>query len=760
MIELIKQFFLENRGIKQTVLKNTFWLALAHGFTSFLMFFLFIYAARVFGAAEYGKFTFALSFVSLFVILGDVGMSSIVVREFSKKKEDEKDYSLIISLKLFLGVLAFVFTFLASFFVTDDKVVQLLIWILMFFIFSDGFLKIVYSFAHARQKMEHEALIRIIIAGLTVSAGFFVILKFPSALNLGYVYLFSDIIVLAGTVFYLNYSHYLSKLRFDWVKFINILKNTWPLSLGFVGIGTYINLDSVILGFLGTCSEVGWYNAASKIVLSLIALSAGLISESFYPLLSKFFEESKIKFKKTWKYYMETMVMLAVPVIFVGVLLAGKIISFLYGTENYGPSVLILRLLIIVAGISFLYHPFGTMLVVANKQRENFMIILSCAVLNILLNFILIPLFGFYAAAASTVAVSTIALLAAILFSSPYTGISIFGFLNPSVKKKLHRLFYRICRYFRQKLIAMNSHYIAKKNDRGKYNVFIIWGHGLKNKDAILKIIKDSGFLDIKMEIFYNIKNIARFIRQVYKYDYAPFMHLKNKTNYLLNVEPRAYLIFVFNNDPKEVVVGEGPFMHIECQNLRQIKQKMRDEFNPKGSEEDTQRHIVHASDQEIQVDHLLKYLGFGEGINLLKKIPNPFLSLPYHIKEFSSFKIKKIKFQQLYCRIQEGDAENFSKKICHVNDSPHYKYLAGDKEFYLEYLKTFNGNILKDDHSPQTFDKLFSDAEYLQVPYENSYILTEEIRPGEYVILDGLHRAAKLLFSNQEALLVAVKCL
>ena len=60
----IKNFLLENIGIKQTILKNTFWLVSAEAVTGLLRLVLLIYAARILGATEYGKFTFAFSFVS------------------------------------------------------------------------------------------------------------------------------------------------------------------------------------------------------------------------------------------------------------------------------------------------------------------------------------------------------------------------------------------------------------------------------------------------------------------------------------------------------------------------------------------------------------------------------------------------------------------------------------------------------------------------------------------------------------------------
>lgn len=291
-----------------------------------------------------------------------------------------------------------------------------------------------------------------------------------------------------------------------------------------------------------------------------------------------------------------------------------------------------------------------------------------------------------------------------------------------------------------------------------RYDYFMIWGHGLKYKSEIINMIRDHEFLEIKLIMFYKVKNMRKFIKKVYSYDYAPFEHLKSKTNYLLNVNPNICFILVLNKNPCVEFVGEGAFRHIECMNIKKIKDEVRDKFNPKENGRRTEDHVIHASDNQSQVNQLLKFLGFADGIHYFGKNPNPILSLPYHISSFSFFKIKKISFSQLYCRILMGDIPNFNMEFCSLEESPHYKYLKGDRESYQEYLEKYGGYLLTDDHSVENMNNFFQYSSYLQSPYNTSYILVEEIYPNKYCILDGVHRASKLLFSQQKELIVAVR--
>ena len=92
-----RTIFFENNSLKQTLFKNTFWIAGSSFLSKFLRAFLVIYIARILGPTDYGRFAFALAFVSIFVTFLDLGLSSIITRELSrgskKEKEKEKDFS-------------------------------------------------------------------------------------------------------------------------------------------------------------------------------------------------------------------------------------------------------------------------------------------------------------------------------------------------------------------------------------------------------------------------------------------------------------------------------------------------------------------------------------------------------------------------------------------------------------------------------------------------------------------------------------------
>ncbi len=420
-----RQFFLENLGTKQTIFKNTFWLVIAEGISSFLKLILIIYVARILGATEYGKFTFALAFVSLFVVFSDFGISQITTRELAQEKEKEREFPNILSLKLVLSIGTLILICFGSFFITSDPFIRGIIWILGIYIIVDSFSGIIYAFFQARQKMEYEAWTKILQAVAVTGAGFFVLLNFPSVQSLSLAYLFAALIALISILIFFHFKIYQLKLSFNKNIWRNVLTMSWPLALAGVFGTIYSQTDLIMMGYFGQITQVGWYNAAYKIIgATLIPL--GLISISFFPVFSKLFKESKEKLQKFWDYYMQLMILLSVPLVVGGMTLAPKIIDFVYD-PSYFSSILTFQILLIMVVLSYISNPFGQALIVSNQQKRLFWITLSGAIVNVGLNSILIPKYSLHGAAFATVITLLLVFFLLYKFTSKFTPIKPFN---------------------------------------------------------------------------------------------------------------------------------------------------------------------------------------------------------------------------------------------------------------------------------------------------------------------------------------------
>lgn len=395
-----KSYFLENIGLRQTIAKNIFWPAIAEGITRFLKLFLIIYVARILGATEYGKFTFALAFVGLFVIFADCGLSQIVTREFSREKEKETDFFSVLSLKILLNLGTLILILGSSFFITPNPVIREVIWILGIYIIINSSAGIISAFFQARQRMEYQAFASILQAVAVTIAGFFVLFYLPSVQNLSYAYLFASLVALVGILIFFHFKIFPLKIFWQksiWRKFLTV---SWPLALAGALGGIYSQTDSVMMGYFGQITETGWYNAAYKII-GVAVIPASLISQSFFPALSIAFKESKEKLQKIWDYFVESTIFLAVPTAVGGIVLAPRIIGWIYD-PTFAPSVLVFQILILMTGITIFYAAFLQILIVSDQQKKIFWAVLFGAIANVILNLILIPKFSLYGAAFAT----------------------------------------------------------------------------------------------------------------------------------------------------------------------------------------------------------------------------------------------------------------------------------------------------------------------------------------------------------------------
>jgi len=479
----IRLFLFNNLTIKQTIFKNTFWISLSSGIGKLLRMILIIYIARILGATEYGKFTFALAFISVFVFLFDLGISTILTREFSRNKEREREFSSLLSLKILFGFGSLILIGIISFFITSDIEIQKMIWILALFSFVSQFPEIFYAFLRARQRMEYEAWTNIFQASVILLFGFLVIIYFPSLKNISYSYLFAAVVSVIPFLVFFHWKIFPLKLSFETGIWKSFLVESWPLALISVFSLLYGYFDSITMGFLGQITQTGWYNAALKII-NIVLIPTGIVALCFYPVLSKFSKESKERFQKVYDHLIETMIFLSLPIVVGGWILAPKIIELVYG-QDYLNSILAFQILLIMAGFSFLAVSLNQVLIAADQQKKFLLIAITGATINIILNLILIPKFSLNGAAISSVVTYFFVLLLSFYFTSRFTSIKPINF-----------------KFFLSFLIAIFSvfvmYFVISRPTIYSFSVFVTLAIGIITYVSVLFVLK---FIIKRLEI-------------------------------------------------------------------------------------------------------------------------------------------------------------------------------------------------------------------------------------------------------------------
>ncbi len=411
------------------IFKNSFWLGISEVVSKLVGFLIGIWMARGFGPELYGKWSFALAFVTIFSVIADFGLSTLTVRELARDKEKTKDYFLNITLlKFILGAVSLGLMALIINFVEKDSEIISLVYFLGIYIVINTFAAFFESIFRAREKMQYEAICRISQSILLFAlAAFFIFNGFP-ILNISFAYISA---ALLGTIlalifvlrhFYFfketdNNNNHISSHKIN-LKFCKeLLLEAWPFALSTVAIFLYNYFDQTMLGVMREAKEVGLYSAAFKIVFTF-QVFGDVLAVAFFPQLSRKYKEGVGELKEIFFQFQKVMLAFVVPFTVLLFAFASPILLFLYGSAYVAASS-VFQVLVLSIAILLLAFPFGETLKAADRQKSYLWAIGSGAIVNIVLNLIFIPKMGMMGAAIAT------------LISEIY----IFIFLGARVKK-------------------------------------------------------------------------------------------------------------------------------------------------------------------------------------------------------------------------------------------------------------------------------------------------------------------------------------
>jgi len=398
----IKSFFLDNRTLKQTIFKNTFWLAVAEVIQRGIGLLVVVWLARYFGPGTYGKFAFALSFVLPFFVLADFGFSTLSVRELARDKSKTAQYvDNIVAMKIILGLITLgLISVIIQFLGKEPEVVKL-VYFLGIYVIIDTFATFFQSIFRANQKMQYETICRVIQAFSLLGLAAFFILNKRSIITIGYAYIGA---VLIGALFSLIFIwYYFSKffLKINLKICKEILLEAWPIALGGLFAIGYLRVGIIILSLMKTDQAVGWYNAAFELVYAF-AIIPSLFMFSVYPNLSIFFKESILKLKEVYEKSLKFIFLISIVLFPLLFLFSKEIILLLYGSA-YLETISAFKILLWAELFAFMSCVFLYTLIAINKQIIYAKVLGICLTINIILCFILIPRYSYVGLSVTTV---------------------------------------------------------------------------------------------------------------------------------------------------------------------------------------------------------------------------------------------------------------------------------------------------------------------------------------------------------------------
>ena len=359
--------------------------------------FIFIYLARVLQIEDFGKFTFAITFTTLFLYVVDFGFDRLVVREVSRDNTlIDKIVSNLMVVKAALAIttalIMFIIINLMGSAPETKKLVYLLTGSIVFFSYT-LFLNAIFR---GLEKLKYETIVVLINNVLLIILVFVFLKNENQVLGIGYAFLVARIAgFICGLMLLLVHLKKIS-YEFNYQFCLKIFKQTLPFAMLAGAMSVLFDIDTVILSYFKGDTEVGLYQSAMKII-STIAVIPLILEGSFFPLLSRVYKQEN-QFNDISKQLMTTLLYLGIPMT-IGILaLADKIIMLVYG-PNFTEATRVLQILSLVLLLRFILRGYEILLLALGKQKTILYVIVCAALFNVAFNIYCIPKYGMLGAA-------------------------------------------------------------------------------------------------------------------------------------------------------------------------------------------------------------------------------------------------------------------------------------------------------------------------------------------------------------------------
>ena len=382
------------------------------------------YVTRILNVNNLGKYNFSSSIVSYFLLLSGLGISTYAVREGAKYRGNKDAMSKFCSEMLVINIISTIVSYilLLCVLVLIPKLIEYRIVIIIISI-GIGLTTIGCDWIFTIYEDFLYITVRSIFFQIIALICMFIFVQDEKDL-----YQYAFIVLISNYVPYLFNAITIHKyIRFVKVSLAECKKHLRPILILFANSAMttiYVSSDTIILGFLTNDYYTGIYSVSVKIYSVVKQLLAAIIIVSV-PSLSLMYSTNKKKFDCLASEIFNMLLLIILPAMTGVIMLSKEIVDIIAGNNFYTASVSqkLLGIALIFSLIAWFYT--SCVLVPAKKENKVLCATIVAAIANIILNFILIPIFQERAAAFTTIIAEMISMLMCIFWGKKEVNIKI-----------------------------------------------------------------------------------------------------------------------------------------------------------------------------------------------------------------------------------------------------------------------------------------------------------------------------------------------
>jgi O-antigen/teichoic acid export membrane protein len=362
---------------------------------------LYIFIARKLGTTQFGIYAFALSFVGLVTALGFFGQDIVLTREVARDHGRLEEYysNAMLSRAMFSIPPLFVALLVATLGGMSGHT-RLVILLLGIGFTGDYMVQVPFAVFQAYERVSLVAIVLIAQRWITTATAIVALYLGAGLVAVVGIYCAGSLMATAlGTwMMYRNIAR--PQLHFDLRGALRVTREALPIGMALVALAVLFRVDMTMLAIFKPAAQVGYYAAAYKL-LETTAFFSWAVNVAVLPSLSRLSPTTVPTVGDVYQRGLKLVNAITLPVAVGAVVLAGPIISLLYGGQYHRAAAALALLAPTVA--LFPISALSAQLFFAQGRRPTVAIVYALVGLeNIVLNLFLIPRFSLLGAAAGT----------------------------------------------------------------------------------------------------------------------------------------------------------------------------------------------------------------------------------------------------------------------------------------------------------------------------------------------------------------------
>lgn len=388
---------------KSKSIKNSLWIIGEQVFQMAVSFVVGILTARYLGPSNYGALNYTASFVAFALSFATLGMEGVVIKKMIENPEREGEYlGSCMAFRCVASILSIITVIIVVAVLNPNDNLKLLLVSLQSFQLLFRALQILDSWFQRHLKSRYVSIGKM-VACVVVSA--YKVFLLATAKSIQWFALSNSLtdFVVAVMLFFWYKREKGQRLFVKKETGIEVLIESYHFIISGVMTAIFTQMDRIMIGGMLSDIDVGFYTTAANICSMWIFVPTAVIN-SFRPKIMEIKQSGNEDLYLTRLKQLYASIIWMCVLVSVGIaLLAQFIVTFLYG-EAYLGAVDPLRILIWCETFSMIGSARGIWVLCENKNKYVKYYLGIGVVVNLILNYLLIPAIGINGAAIATLA--------------------------------------------------------------------------------------------------------------------------------------------------------------------------------------------------------------------------------------------------------------------------------------------------------------------------------------------------------------------